>query len=110
MSVSLKQARSDLQYLKETYGDVCDYCGSFCQCDKLESILNGASSIKDVVISNIEYYFSNGVDIPYSDCGVASDVMPDSNDKRVQRIIERYSIKPLCSKQISQDKTITIRS
>lgn len=102
---SLSQTRKDLQYLRDNYGDVSDFCGTFCNCRVLEGILNGTSSVKDTIISYIEYYFSNGVLI--NDCySTSSDIMPDINDKRVQRIIERYIITPSCNKCITKDGEI----
>ena len=89
--VSLAQARKDLQYMKDTYGLPQDFCGSFCNCDKFEGILFGEYSIKDVVIQNIEYYFTNGIDDGFCD-SCSSKIKPDLEDKRTRKIVERYYI------------------
>lgn len=89
--ITLKQARADLKYLQDSYGDANDFCGTFCNAKKLERILSGESTIKEVIIENIEYYFTNGVD--NNMCyGCSSDVKPDMTDKQVQRIVKRYCI------------------
>ncbi len=59
-NISITQARSDLKYIKDTYGAPQDFCGSFCNNDILEDILFGHISTKEAIIKNIEYYFSNG--------------------------------------------------
>ena len=89
-SITTAQARKDLEYLKSKYGTANDFCGSFCNCEVLDDILMGKKSIKDAIIENIKYYFSNGVDDGHSGC--SSNLLPDLDDSRVQRIMERYDI------------------
>lgn len=89
-AITVAQARKDLQYLKITYGNPQDFCGSFCNNEKLDDILMGNSSIKETIIDNIRYYFSNGLE--NQNCGCSSKIKPDMSDKRVQRIVERYNI------------------
>ena len=89
-NITITQARKDLEYLKKHYGEPNDFCGSFCNCEILESILMGKKSVKDAIIDNIKYYFSNGLESDYSGCG--SDLLPDLKDSRVQRIMDRYDI------------------
>ena len=88
--ITLAQARKDLKYLKDTYGNPQDFCGSFCNTEKLEKILMGKTSIKETIIDNISYYFSNGLDCCTGGC--CSNVYPDTNDKRVKKITDRYYI------------------
>lgn len=54
-TVSLKQARTDLCYLIDTYGYPQDYCGSFCNNDILQDILMGKITVKEAVVKNIKY-------------------------------------------------------
>lgn len=89
-NVTITQARSDLKYLRDNYGSPCDFCGSFCNNEMLDDILMGTKSIKEVIIANIKYYFSNGLET--YDSGCSSSLLPDLNDSRVQRIMERYFI------------------
>ena len=89
-AITVAQARKYLQYLKITYGDPQDFCGSFCNNEVLEDILMGKASIKETIIDNIRYYFSNGLENPNGGC--SSKIKPDMSDKRVQRIVERYNI------------------
>ena len=88
--ISLAQARRDLGYLKNEFGDPQDYCGSFCNTEILTKILMGEKQIKEVIIENIQYYFTNGLENAISGC--SSDTIPDKQDLRVQRIIKRYHI------------------
>ncbi len=88
--ITITQARKDLEYLKIHYGEPNDFCGSFCNCEILESILMGRKTIKDAIIDNIKYYFSNGLDSMHDGC--SSDLLPDLEDSRVQRIMDRYDI------------------
>lgn len=60
--ITLKQARADLKYLQDYYGRANDFCGTFCNTGKLEHILSGKSTVKETIIENIEYYFTNGTD------------------------------------------------
>lgn len=53
-------------------------------------ILMGKKSIKDAIIENIKHYFSNGIEYEYRGC--SSDLLPDLDDSRVQRIMNRYDI------------------
>ena len=92
--ITLKQARLDLKYIQDTYGSANDFCGSFCNTEILEAVLSGEISIKEAIIDNIIYYFTNGIDDGKRH-GCSSDVKPDITDKRTQRIIERYCIKEL---------------
>ena len=87
--ISLKQARKDLRYLQVMYGEVNDFCGSFCNTEILNDILMGKTSIKEIVIKNILYYFSNGLE---GGSGCSSNIKPDKNDKKVLEIIKRYYI------------------
>lgn len=89
--ITLKQARADLKYLQDRYGSANDFCGTFCNTKKLERILSGESTVKEVIIENIEYYFANGIDNNVCH-GCSSDVKPDITDKQVQRIVRRYYI------------------
>lgn len=89
-NISIAQARSDLKYIKDTYGESQDFCDSFCNCDILEDILFGYISVKEAIINNIEYYFTNGLD-DLSD-GCSSKMKPDYSDKRIQGIMDRYCI------------------
>ena len=89
--ISLVQARKDLKYLRDTYGDPQDFCGSFCNVEKLDDILMGKVSIKQVVIDNILYYFSNGLENEnIQSC--STDEYPDKNDKRIKNIMDRYYV------------------
>lgn len=88
--ISMAQARNDLKYLRDMYGNPQDFCGSFCNTEKLNNILMGKTSIKETIINNILYYFSNGLECELAGC--SSDKYPDINDKRVKRIIDRYYI------------------
>ena len=56
--ISLKQVRKDWQYLEEKYGIAYDFCGAFCENDKLINILLGKAKVKDTIIDLIEYYFA----------------------------------------------------
>lgn len=89
-TITTSQARKDLEYLNSKYGSANDFCGSFCNCEVLNDILMGKKSIKDAIIENIKYYFSNGIEDGCSCC--SSDLLPDLDDSRVQRIMERYDI------------------
>lgn len=89
-NISITQARSDLKYIKDTYGPPQDFCGSFCNNDILEDILFGYISTKEAIIKNIEYYFSNGLEDLNADCSSKSKL--DYSDKRIQRIMDRYYI------------------
>ena len=88
--ISLAQARKDLDYLRNNYGEVNDFCGAWCEQEKLFDVLYGKISIKETIIDLITAYFINGIE-----CGnhsITSDVKPDLEDKRVQKIIDRYYI------------------
>lgn len=89
-NISIAQARSDLKYIKDTYGAPQDFCGSFCNCDILEDILFGYISVKEAIIRNIEYYFTNGIDDLNGGC--FSEIKPDYSDKRIKKIMDRYCI------------------
>lgn len=89
-NISLLQARKDLKYLRDTYGITHDFCGSFCNNDFLTSILMGKISIKEAVIENILYYFSGGLEYRWS--SYLSRQFPNKDDKKVQKIIDRYFI------------------
>jgi len=89
-NISLAQARKDLQYLKDNYGEPQDFCGSFCNTEVLQYILMGKQSIKEVIIDYISYYFSNSLQRDWRGC--CSWVYPDKEDKHIQKIIERYHI------------------
>lgn len=89
-TITITQARKDLEYLKKNYGEPNDFCGSFCNCEILEDILMGKKGVKDAIIDNIKYYFGNGLESNYSGC--SSNLLPDLDDSRVQRIMERYDI------------------
>lgn len=89
-TITTSQARKDLEYLKSKYGSANDFCGSFCNCEVLNNILMGKKSIKDAIIENIKHYFSNGIEDEYRGC--SSDLLPDLDDSRVQRIMDRYDI------------------
>ena len=89
-NISIAQARSDLKYIKSTYGESQDFCGSFCNCDILENILFGYISVKEAIIKNIEHYFTNGLEDLNAGC--SSEFKPNYSDKRIQRIIDRYCI------------------
>lgn len=89
--ITLKQARADLEYLKDHYGMVNDFCGTFCNTSKLYDLLQGKTTIKKVIVQNIEYYFENGID--NGAChNTISDIKPDIADQQVQKIIKRYGI------------------
>lgn len=47
-------------------------------------------SIKEIIINNIEYYFSNGIKNGCNSC--SSYFIPDINDTRIKKIIECYCI------------------
>lgn len=89
-NISITQARKDLQYIRDTYGEPQDFCGSFCNNSILDDIMFGKISIKEAIINNIEYYFTNGLDD--GNAGCSSSLRPDYSDKRIQRIMERYYI------------------
>lgn len=88
-NISLNQVRKDLMYLRNTYGNLQDFCGSFCNTGILNRILMGKLSVKEAAIENILCYFSNGIECVHARF---SDVFPDKNDKRIQKIIDRYCI------------------
>ena len=50
----------------------------------------GKISIKEAIIKNIEYYFTNGLEDENAGC--SSKLRPDYSDKRIQRIMDRYYI------------------
>lgn len=89
-NINITQARKDLQYIRDTYGDPQDFCGTFCNNSILDDIMFGKISIKEAVINNIEYYFTNGLEDENAGCH--SSLRPDYSDKRIQRIMERYCI------------------
>ena len=89
--ISLAQARRDLQYMLDTYDYPQDFCGSFCNAELLESILMGRTNVKDAVINNISYYFRNGISSDYCH-SCSSNIKPNMDDPRIQRIVERYDI------------------
>lgn len=88
--ITIKQARSDLKYLYDSYGPANDYCGSFCNCDVLWDVIMGKETIYNTIIQNIRYYFTNGIEDSSACC--YSRIKPDKNDKRIISIIERYDI------------------
>ncbi len=88
-NISLSQARKDLKYLKDTYGITNDFCGAFCNINILTNILMGKISIKEAVIENILYYFDGGLEREWI---LYSQKLPNKDDKRVEKIIERYCI------------------
>lgn len=83
--ISLNQARKDLIYIRNTYGNPQDFCGSFCNNSILDGILMGKISIKEAIIENISYYFSNGLECLYAGC--SSNIYPDKNDKESKRLL-----------------------
>ena len=89
-NISIKQARSDLKYIKDTYGEPQDFCGGFCNNNVLDDIIFGKMSIKEAIIENINYYFTNGLEDENAGC--SSSLRPDYSDKRIQRIMDRYYI------------------
>ena len=91
-NISLAQARRDLQYMRDTYSNPQDFCGSFCNNNKLDNILMGRTTVKETIIENIEYYFSNGIDTNSVWEGCSSYVKPDMEDPRTAEIAERYYI------------------
>ena len=78
--ISLKQVRKDWQYLEEKYGVAYDFCGAWCEEDKLRGILLGKAKIKDTIINLIEYYFSKP----------AQRDRLDFSDEKTLEIKERY--------------------
>lgn len=91
-NISLAQARRDLQYMRNTYGEPQDFCGSFCNSERLDDILMGKASVKEIIIENIEYYFSNGIEDNLRDT-CSSNIKPNMEDNRTRKIVERYGIK-----------------
>ena len=89
-NISTTQARKDLQYIIDTYGYPQDFCGTFCNNSILNGIMFGKISIKEAIIENIKYYFTNGLEDENAGC--SSSLRPDYSDKRIQRIMERYHI------------------
>lgn len=90
-NISLSQARKDLQYMKDKYGEPQDFCGSFCNNDVLNDILFGITPLKEAIIDLISYYFSNGIDDAW--CGnCSSKIKPDMNDTKTKNIANRYDI------------------
>lgn len=93
--ITLKQAKDDYEYIVNQYGQPCDFCGTLCNNDLLFSILEGKTTRKEAYIEMIEYFWSNGLE-PSNDTNVnrccLSDLRPDENDKRIQKIKERYLI------------------
>ena len=89
-NISIAQARRDLLYIRKTYGNPQDFCGTFCNNDLLNSIMFGETPVKEAIIQNIEYYFSNGLESDLAGC--SSQIYPDYTDKRIRKIIYRYAI------------------
>lgn len=89
--ITFKQAQSDYIYIKEKYGEPNDFCGTLCNCELLFELLDGKISRKEAYIQMIEYIWDNGIEDP--DSGTSSDIRPDEDDARIQKIKERYFIK-----------------
>lgn len=79
-TVSLKQMINDWQYIEENYGQAYDFCGTFCEEDKLRGLLLNRCSKQDVVYELLEYYFTKPL----------ARKQLDFSDKRILRIQERY--------------------
>ena len=89
-NISITQARNDLKYIRDKYGEPQDFCGSFCNNRVLNDIMFGRISIKEAIIENIEYYFTNGLEDLNAGC--SSSLRLDYSDKRIKRIMDRYYI------------------
>jgi hypothetical protein len=89
-NITFKQTKNDYNYLVETYGEPCDFCGTLCNNELFQSLLDGEISRKECYIQMIEYIFTNGIETKYSKC--SSDLKPNEDDIRVQKIKERYFI------------------
>ena len=89
-NISLKQAKGDYDYITNNYGHPCDFCGTLCNDELLFSVLEGKITRKEAYIQMIEYIWENGLEAGNS--GVSTEFFPDENDKRIQRIKERYLI------------------
>ena len=79
-ATSLKQMISDWQYIEENYEPAYDFCGGFCEEDKLRGLLLGQYSKQDVIYELLEYYFTK----------YQARKQLDFSDKRILRIQERY--------------------
>lgn len=94
-NISLKQAKSDYEYISNTYGRLCDFCGSICNEELLFWVLDGTMTRKEAYIRLIRAFWTNGIEPEY-DGSVngygSSDIRPDENDIRIQKIKERYAI------------------
>lgn len=83
--------RKDLKYIENTYGQVHDYCGAFCNCEAFEKLLktpNKETAFK-ILISKLECYFSNGYETGEDHMYCAGNIryrLPVEEDKKLEKI------------------------
>lgn len=85
----MRQLKQDLQYIKDTYGEVYDYCGGWCNCDLFEQLLNSPNQkiAKKILITKLRYYFDAGY------IGLMEvEQLPVETDERLQEIKARWNI------------------
>ena len=89
--------RSDLKYIENTYGQVHDYCGAFCNCEAFEKLLKTPSkeTAFKILKSKLECYFSNGYatgeDPMYCTGGIIYK-LPVEEDKKLENIKIRWNV------------------
>jgi hypothetical protein len=84
-----KQIQKDYAYIKNTYGEVFDYCGAWCNNDKMDELLKNPSkqTALKVMISLLSQYYDCGYDYRSG-----SKDLPVNDDKKLQQIKERWNI------------------
>jgi hypothetical protein len=84
--------RKDLSYIKKTYGEVFDYCGSFCNCEQFEVLLktpNKKTALK-ISIAKLKCYFSTGYENNVGNNQYKK--LNDAEDKKLEIIKKRWNL------------------
>lgn len=82
--------KRDVKYIEQQYGEVYDFCGDWCDCRHLRSLIDKPNyeTAYKVLKSKLEHYFISGYD---GNIGCHKK-LPINEDEMLQDIKDRYNL------------------
>lgn len=81
-----KQLYNDLEYILNEYGEVYDFCGSWCNSDLFRQLLKkpNTKTAFTILITKVKQYFEGSYGHSFY------DKLPINDDKKLQKIKEKW--------------------